>query len=67
MELSEVIKNRMQEKEFNANNLSKKSGVTNAAIHYILNGKFKNITIQTAFKLADALDMDINEFRWVNI
>lgn len=43
--------------------LSKKAGVDHAAIYKIIQGKQKDIMLQTAFKIADALEVDINEFR----
>lgn len=44
--------------------LAKEAGVDYALIHRLVNGKVKkNIWLDTAFKLADALGVDINEFR----
>lgn len=44
--------------------LAKDAGVDYALIHRLVNGKVKkNIWLDTAFKLADALGVDINEFR----
>lgn len=33
------------------------------ALYRLLSGKHKDVTLSTAFKLADALGVDINEFR----
>ena len=33
------------------------------ALYRLLSGKHKDVTLTTAFKLADALGVDINEFR----
>lgn len=53
--------------------LSREAGLDYALLHRLVNGKVKkNIWLDTAFKLADALGVDINEFReekndeWVN-
>lgn len=46
--------------------LSKDSGIDYALLHRLVNGKVKkNIWLDTAFKLADALKVDVNEFREV--
>lgn len=44
--------------------LAKDAEVDYAILHRLVNGKVKkNIWLDTAFKLADALDIDINQFR----
>ncbi|MGF3075704.1 helix-turn-helix domain-containing protein [Facklamia sp. P12955] len=44
--------------------IAKKSGLTYSLVHNIVNGKTKKtIRLETAFKLADALGVDVNEFR----
>lgn len=44
--------------------LAKDAKVDYALLHRLVNGKVKkNIWLDTAFKLADALGVDINEFR----
>lgn len=46
--------------------LAKDSGVEYSLIHNIVNSKNKHsIRLDTAFKLADALGVDVNEFREV--
>lgn len=52
--------------ERNLYQLSKDADVNYALIHRIMSGKTKkNIWLDTAFKLADALGVDVNEFREV--
>ncbi len=44
--------------------LAKDANVDYALLHRIVNGKTKkNIWLDTAFKLADALGVDVNDFR----
>ena len=44
--------------------LAKDAEVDYSLLHRLVNGKVKkNIWLDTAFKLADALGVDINEFR----
>ena len=44
--------------------IAKDAGIDYALIHRIMSGKTKkNIWLDTAFKLADALGVDVNEFR----
>lgn len=43
--------------------LARKKGLSHVTIHNIRTGKVKDISLSTAFKLADALGADINEFR----
>lgn len=40
-----------------------KAGVTHPTVYNWMNGKAVNPTLKTAFKLADALGVDVNEFR----
>lgn len=47
----------------NPHQLSKKMEVSPTQVHKILTGKSKDMKLSTAFKLADALGVDINEFR----
>lgn len=44
--------------------IAKDAGVDYALLHRLVNGKVKkNIWMDTAFKLADTLGVDVNEFR----
>lgn len=40
-----------------------KAGINVQNLYSFLNGRLKSMDVNTAFKLADALDVDINEFR----
>lgn len=43
--------------------LAIKAGVDPAMIYKLISGKQLDVLLSTAFKLADALEVDINEFR----
>lgn len=43
--------------------ISKETGIPAATLSRIVHGKQKNIELRNAFKLADSLGVDINEFR----
>lgn len=43
--------------------ISKETGIPAATLSRIVNGQQKNMELNTAFKLADALGVDINTFR----
>lgn len=43
--------------------LAIKAGVDPAMIYKLISGKQPDVLLSTAFKLADALEVDINEFR----
>lgn len=60
--MKRIIKLIKMSKE-NQSQLSKEVGISHVAIHKIMKGKTKDIRLSTAFKLADALGVDINEFR----
>ena len=45
------------------NQLAKKSGVDHAAIYRLKNGQTKDIALSKGFKIADALNIDVNELR----
>lgn len=53
----------IQESEYTQSELARKIGVSHVAIHNIRTGKASDISLSTAFKLADALNVDIKEFR----
>ena len=40
-----------------------KAGISVQNLYSFLNGRLKSMDVNTAFKLADALDVDINKFR----
>ncbi|PMC80481.1 XRE family transcriptional regulator [Aerococcus viridans] len=62
-----LLKNKLRHivnlKGINPYQLSKKMGVSPTQVHKILTGKSKDMKLSTAFKLADTLGVDINEFR----
>lgn len=62
-----LLKDKLQHivdlKGINPYQLSQRMGVSPTQVHKILTGKSKDMKLSTAFKLADALGVDINEFR----
>ncbi|WP_417882751.1 helix-turn-helix domain-containing protein [Aerococcus kribbianus] len=63
MLLKDKIQHIVDSKDISPYQLSKKMGVSPTQVHKILTGKSKDMKLSTAFKLADALGVDINEFR----
>ena len=60
----EKIKTLIGKDERSLYRLAKDAGVDYALLHRLVSGKVKkNIWLDTAFKLADALGVDVNEFR----
>lgn len=46
-----------------ANQIAKKAGIQHTIIYKLINGKIKNIYLSTAIKIADALEISLDEFR----
>lgn len=60
------LKDIIKKDKRNLYRLSKDAGVEYSLVHNIVNSKTKHsIRLDTAFKLADALGVDVNEFREV--
>ena len=45
------------------NAIQEESGMKSGTLYRLLSGKHKDLTLTNAFNLADALGVDINEFR----
>lgn len=60
---TKLIKTLMDKSELSRHQLAQKVGVNHSVIYRIYSGKTTEIKLSTAFKLADALGVDINEFR----
>ena len=62
-----INKDNMQEliidSDRSLNEIGKEIGISHATLSRIVNGNQKDMKLSTAFKLADALGVDINEFR----
>lgn len=56
---SEIVK----KSDLTPRQVALKAGVGTATVYDWMNGKKTNPTLDTAFKLADVLGVDINEFR----
>ena len=59
----EVIKNLIDKSGSTKRQIALKAGIKSQNLYNFLNGKLKSMDVNTAFKLADALGVDINEFR----
>jgi len=53
----------MKEKKLNQNQLAKKAGVNNTVVSALKNGKIKKPSFDLACKLADALEVSLDELR----
>lgn len=65
--MSELNNNKIQHlvsgMGMSINKLAKSIGIKHTTIIRLCNGESKDMKLSTAFKLADALGVDINEFR----
>lgn len=59
----EKIKNLIKADNRTLYRLSKDSGLEYSLLHNLINNNKKGIRLDTAFKLADALGVDVNAFR----
>lgn len=57
------LKQLIDDSGMSVNEVQAKSGMKSGALYRLLSEKHKDVTLTTAFKLADALGVDINEFR----
>ncbi|AXY24934.1 hypothetical protein CL176_02220 [Suicoccus acidiformans] len=60
---NKVVQHLVSETGLSINKLAKSIGVDHSTIIRLCNGESKDMKLSTAFKLADALGVDINEFR----
>lgn len=59
----ERIKNLINKTGLTKRQIALKAEISPQNLYNFLNGKLKSMDVNTAFKLADALGVDINEFR----
>ena len=57
------IEKLLKDKNMTTYRLAKLSGINKATLAHIKSGKVKKSLFETVCKIADALDVDINEFR----
>lgn len=57
------LKKLVEQSDKTINQIQNDANLKSGQLYRILNGTNKDITLTTAFKLADALGVDINEFR----
>ncbi len=55
------IQDIMNQKNMSIYRLSKITGLSQGSLSMMMNGKLKKITIQTAIKIANALDVSLDE------
>lgn len=58
-----IIKQKIINSGLTKRQVALKAGINVQNLYNFLNGRLKSMDVNTAFKLADALDVDINEFR----
>lgn len=63
MKLSDKINYLLNENNITAYELAKKSGLTTNAIYQLAKGTSKDVKLSTLIKVADALDISLDEFR----
>lgn len=63
MKLKNKLQHLVSDSGKSANKISKEVGVSHTTINRLLDGTNKDMKLSTAFKLADALEIDVNEFR----
>lgn len=57
------IRELLLKSEKTLNKISTETGIVHSKLYKIKNGQQKGMKLEDAFKLADALGVDINEFR----
>lgn len=60
---TEKIKQLIENSKLSKHQIAEKTGVNHSVIYRLCSGETKEIKITTAFKLADVLGVDVNEFR----
>lgn len=53
----------LNDKKIKPYTLAMRAGVDPAMVYKLISGKQTDVLLSTAFKLADALEVDINDFR----
>lgn len=59
----EIINKLLKQKNKTVYWLAKESNITRQALYALQKGKTKTTELQTAFRIADALEVDVNIFR----
>lgn len=64
-----TFKNVLKKSGMTAYRLSKESGVNYSKINRLINGKiqFRNLTLETALKLAETLGVDVKEIENIDV
>lgn len=63
MELSKKIETLIEKSGKTKYQISKETGIERATLTRLVKGENKDLMLSRAFKLADALGVDVNEFR----
>lgn len=59
----DIIQQKITSSGMTKRQVALKAGINVHNLYNFLNGRLKSMDVNTAFKLADALGVDINEFR----
>lgn len=63
MNISKAINEHMQQKGLTIYRLAKESGLNYSALYLLINDSSRDARISTLIKIADALDISLDEFR----
>lgn len=63
VKLNLKIQHLVSESGKTANQISKETGINHTSLYRLMDGTNKDMRLSTAFKLANALGVDINEFK----
>jgi len=63
MTFGELLAQLMEERGMSQNELARRAGLDSAHINMYVKNKVRRPTIETAFALADALEVNVNVFR----
>lgn len=59
----EKLKQLIEQSGKTIHQIQEAAGMSSGSVYKLLSGKSKDVELKRAFKLADALGVDINEFR----
>lgn len=63
MTFGELLTQLMEERGLTQNELARRAGLDSAYINMYVKGRVRRPTIELAFSIADALNVDVNVFR----
>ena len=63
MRFGEMVEEMLEERGWSQNELADRCGLSSAHINRLIRGGIKKPTLNNAFAIADALEVDVNVFR----